>query len=59
LFNVNTIQTGVYAYEDSSLTTPLSVTYIKVPINQSGIVKIFEVDGNGKLTFRCTPNGNC
>jgi hypothetical protein len=60
-FNVNTIQTGVYAYEDSSLTTPLSVTYIKVPINQSGnaISQIFEVDGNGKLTFRCIPNGNC
>jgi hypothetical protein len=39
----------------------LSVTYIKVPINQSGnaISQIFEVDGNGKLTFKCTPNGNC
>jgi hypothetical protein len=60
-YNVTTIQTGVYIYEDSSLTIPVDYTYIKVPINQSGTApaQIFEVDNNGKLTFKCNPNGNC
>jgi hypothetical protein len=60
-FNVITIEDGVYVYEDSSLTTPLSLTYIKVPVtqNNNAILQIFEVDNNGRVTFRCTPNGNC
>jgi hypothetical protein len=60
-YSVSTLDTGIYLYENSSLTTPFTVTYIKVlqtqNINQTE--KIFEVDSMGKITFKCDVNGNC
>jgi hypothetical protein len=47
------IETGVYVYEDSSLTIPLYVDYIEYN------TKIYSVDSNGKLTEYCNVNGNC
>jgi hypothetical protein len=60
-FSASTLQTGVYVYEDSSLTKPLKITYINSQITDAtnAISQIFEVDKYGKITFRCTPNGNC
>jgi hypothetical protein len=48
-----TLQTGVYVYEDSNLTIPLYVDYIKYSN------KIYTVDSQGKITEYCTVNGNC
>jgi hypothetical protein len=47
------IQTGVYIYEDQTLTTPVIVDYIKYG------TKIYSVDVDGKLTEICNVNGNC
>jgi hypothetical protein len=59
-FSVNTLDTGIYLYEDSSLTTPINVTYVKAPANESyQQLKIFSVDNNGMITFICNQNENC
>jgi hypothetical protein len=47
------LQTGDYVYEDSSLTTPIILSYIKY----GG--KIYSVDPDGQITQFCIVNGNC
>ena len=50
---VTSIQTGVYIYENTGLTTPISVTYVEYG------TKIYSVDKTGMITEFCTLNGNC
>jgi hypothetical protein len=48
-----TIQTGVYIYENTGLTTPVSVTYVKYDN------KIYNVSNDGEINEFCTVNNNC
>jgi hypothetical protein len=47
------IQSGVYIYENTGLTTPVSVTYVKY--NN----KIYDVSDDGEINEFCTVNDNC
>jgi hypothetical protein len=47
------LNTGVYIYEDTTLTTPVITSYVKYSN------KIYSVDTNGKITEFCILNGNC
>ena len=47
------IQTDVYVYENTELTIPLYVDFIRYSN------KIYKVDVQGKITEYCNVNGNC
>jgi hypothetical protein len=47
------LQSGNYIYEDTTLTIPVILSYIKY----GG--KIYSVDNNGMITEFCIVNGNC
>jgi hypothetical protein len=47
------LNTGVYIYEDTTLTTPVITSYVKYSN------KIYSVDTNGKIPEFCILNGNC
>ena len=50
---VDTLQTGNFIYQDSSLTEPIIEDYIRY----NGF--IYSVDVNGQITQFCRVNGNC
>jgi hypothetical protein len=52
-YSTLSLQTGDYIYEDTSLTIPVILSYIKY----GG--KIYSVDSNGMITEFCIVNGNC
>jgi hypothetical protein len=52
-YSTQPLQTGDYIYEDSTLITPVIMSYIKY----GG--KIYSVDLDGQITEFCIVNGNC
>jgi hypothetical protein len=52
-YNVSSLQTGVYIYEDNTLQIPVLASYMRY----GGIV--YSVDSNGRITELCNQNGNC
>jgi hypothetical protein len=47
------IESGVYIYSNTGLTTPINVTYVKYG------TKIYKVENDGEINELCTLNKNC